>query len=396
VLTDDGHQLRVSGAPRGRRTAVRYRRSPHLVAYWRDGSLRIVNYATRNTSTANTLVCELLDFCGEWRSLADISQAVSVGSSPLVSALLERLVSLSLVLRSDRPVDPRLTAMDTLGSWNPEAGFFHSASKDVRFWSPAQARRHARNAADLVPMPSPIKSYPGARTIRLPDASTETPFAEVVLSRRTSRRYSSVPVTLGELSTILALSAGVQHWATTDAGEVPLKTAPSGGARHPIECYVVVRAVTGLKQGIYHYGADRHVLERVRGAVSPARMRSYVPHSGYFADGSAMIFFTAAFERQLWRYPYSRAYRAALIEAGHVCQTLLLTATSLGLASYCVLGLADSLIERDLGIDGITESVVYCAGVGRPPRGTRWAGLTRGQLRTRPNPHVAGQPLRRG
>jgi len=101
-----------------------------------------------------------------------------------------------------------------------------------------------------------------------------------------------------------------------------------------------------------------------------------------------MVFFTAVFERQLWRYPYSRAYRAALIEAGHVCQTFLLAATSLGLAPYCVLGLADTLVEQDLGIDGIAESVLYCAGVGRPPRGTRTASLTRGTLSVRPNKHL--------
>jgi SagB-type dehydrogenase family enzyme len=102
-----------------------------------------------------------------------------------------------------------------------------------------------------------------------------------------------------------------------------------------------------------------------------------------------MVFFTAVFERQLWRYPYSRAYRASLIEAGHVCQTFLLTATSLGLASYCVMGLADTLIENDLGIDGITESVLYCAGVGRPPRGTAWAPLPTGTLKVRPNKRLA-------
>jgi len=158
----------------------------------------------------------------------------------------------------------------------------------------------------------------------------------------------------------------------------------------------VARAVTGLKPGIYHYAADRHLLERVRGAVSPARLRSYVPHSGYFANASAMVFFTAVFARQRWRYPYSRAYRAALIEAGHVCQTFLLTATSLGLAPYCLLGLADSLIENDLGIDGITESLLYCAGVGRLPKGAQWAPLTRGELRVRPNPHLAGHPVSRG
>jgi hypothetical protein len=91
------------------------------------------------------------------------------------------------------------------------------------------------------------------------------------------------------------------------------------------------------------------------------------------------------FDRQLWRYPYSRAYRAALVEAGHVCQTFCLTAVSLQLAPFCLMGLADSVIEKDLHIDGIGEAVVYAAGVGRPPAGSAWAPLTRGTLQVRTN-----------
>jgi SagB-type dehydrogenase family enzyme len=94
-----------------------------------------------------------------------------------------------------------------------------------------------------------------------------------------------------------------------------------------------------------------------------------------------MVFFTALFERQLWRYPYARAYRAALVEAGHVCQTFCLAATWLGLAPFSVMGLADSRIEKDLGIDGIAESVLYAAGVGVRPRGATWAPLARGTLK---------------
>ena len=90
----------------------------------------------------------------------------------------------------------------------------------------------------------------------------------------------------------------------------------------------------------------------------------------------------------MWRYPYARAYRASLVEAGHVCQTFCLAATSLGLASFAVMGLADSVIERDLGIDGFGESILYAAGVGRPPAGTAWAPLPRGQLRVRDNPRL--------
>ena len=79
---------------------------------------------------------------------------------------------------------------------------------------------------------------------------------------------------------------------------------------------------------------------------------------------------------------------AALIEAGHVCQTFCLAAAALKLAPFSLMGLADALIERDLGIDGITETVLYAAGVGRPPAGTSWAPRPRGTLPVRPNPRV--------
>jgi SagB-type dehydrogenase family enzyme len=167
-----------------------------------------------------------------------------------------------------------------------------------------------------------------------------------------------------------------------------LKTSPSGGARHPIECYLVVRRVRGLPAGVYHYEPDRHVLERLRGPVPRARLRSYYPGSPYFGEAPAHLLMTAVFSRQLWRYPYARAYRAALAEAGHVCQTFCLVATWLGLAPYCLMGLADSRIEHDLRIDGITESVLYAAGVGHRPKGVSWAPLVRGALNARKNPRT--------
>jgi SagB-type dehydrogenase family enzyme len=82
---------------------------------------------------------------------------------------------------------------------------------------------------------------------------------------------------------------------------------------------------------------------------------------------------TAVFERTEWKYPVARAYRAVLIEAGHFAQTFCLTATALGLAPFCTMALADSLIERDLGVDGVSESVIYACGVGSRPPGVDWA-----------------------
>jgi nitroreductase len=82
-----------------------------------------------------------------------------------------------------------------------------------------------------------------------------------------------------------------------------------------------------------------------------------------------MVYITAVFPRKQWRYGYARAYRSVLVEAGHFCQTFCLAATWLGLAPFCTMALADSTVERDLGLDGITESVLYAAGIGVRPAG---------------------------
>ena len=95
----------------------------------------------------------------------------------------------------------------------------------------------------------------------------------------------------------------------------------------------------------------------------------YLPSQPWYDGAAAIIFFSAVYERYLWKYTSARAYRATLIEAGHQCQTFCLAATWLGLAPFCTMALADSNIEHDLGLDGIAESVLYAAGVGVRPSG---------------------------
>jgi SagB-type dehydrogenase family enzyme len=114
-----------------------------------------------------------------------------------------------------------------------------------------------------------------------------------------------------------------------------------------------------------------------------------MPHSGYFTKAAFFVVFTAVLERETWRYPYARAYRATLTEAGHVCQTFCLTATWLGLAPFCLMGLDDAAIEKDLGLDGVRETVLYVAGAGTRPRGATWAPRPRGRLTAVPNPPLA-------
>ena len=154
-----------------------------------------------------------------------------------------------------------------------------------------------------------------------------------------------------------------------------MKTSPSGGDLHPIEAYVLVQRVKGLKRGIYHYNAKRHELEWLRKGIARRTLERNLGSQWWFAKGAFLVLMTAVFGRTQWKYNFPRAYRAILLEAGHVCQTFCLTATWLGLAPYCTIAQTDTRWEQWLGIDGVKESIVYVAGAGTKPADRRDANI---------------------
>ena len=219
-------------------------------------------------------------------------------------------------------------------------------------------------------MPSPVKAYPSHQVVAMPPADSDGEFPSILRSRRTWRHFSRAPIAKDQIATLLGLTWGVQRWGRVRGqGRIALKTSPSGGACHPGEVYVVALNVTGLRRGVYHYAADRQALERLRVKLATGAVARYLPNQPWFRGAAALFLMSAVFAREQWRYPVARAYRAVLIDAGHLCQTFCLTATWLGLAPFCSMAFADSRIEQDLQLDGVRESLIYVAGVGARPRG---------------------------
>jgi SagB-type dehydrogenase family enzyme len=340
------------------------------VCYWHGPEVVIENYATTARVSAPSIACSILAFFDDWRSVGSFLASTPPETHRVLRPLLKQLVRYSLLLRSDRAVSARERAMDRWQAWNPAAGFFHASTKNVPFLDmPTQVRR-LRAKTKSAPMPPAVKRYRQAALVPLEAGGTAGEFAKVLLARRTWRRFGAGGVDLASFATLLRLTAGIQRWADASGeGRVALKTSPSGGARHAIEVYTLALGVRGLRPGLYHYAADAHALERIGGTVSRRLIARYLPRQPWFAGSAAVVFFSAVFEREIWRYSYARAYRAPLIEAGHLCQTFCLTATWLGMAPFCTMALADTAIEHDLGLDGISESVLYAAGVGARPRG---------------------------
>jgi SagB-type dehydrogenase family enzyme len=273
-----------------------------------------------------------------------------------------------------RPVRPHPSGQ-AWGTWHPIASTFHAGTKDIP-WADAEradAIAAAQEAhARIEPPPSPFKKVRG-RGKRLPSARPQRDFAEVLLDRRTWRGFGKTSIPLSKLGTLLGLTFGVQMEGRTTAGaHVVFKTSPSGGARHPIEAYVLALGVEGLAKGLYYFAPQTRLLHAIRLGASREQLVEYLSGQWWFGGAGALIFMTAVLPRVRWRYPHPRAYRSVLLGAGHLCQTFCLVATALKLAPFCTQALTDSRIERDLGIDGENEVLIYAAGVGSRPRDGKW------------------------
>lgn len=345
-------------------------RSSHIICYWDGGQFVFHNYATGIAAAAHPVACEILDFFADWRTVAELHRHFPEHEAKTLDRVVNLLLRRSLLLRSDRALPERERAMCEFDRWNPPAGFFHSATKDVTYTDPMAGTRALRRQARRWPLPSPVKRLNGRRRFALPPLPTHGEFVRVLLERRTWRRFAAAQLNINHLGTLLGLTAGIQHWVTVPGiGDFALKTSPSGGALHPLELYVVVQAVHGLPRGLYHYRPDIHAVELVTPRRRAVNIERYLPTQNWYQRAGALVFFSAVFKRSIWKYTYARAYRAVLIEAGHLCQTFCLVATWLGLAPFCSMALADRPIEKDLGLDGIRESVLYAAGVGVRPVG---------------------------
>jgi SagB-type dehydrogenase family enzyme len=354
----------------------RFRRAASVVVYWQNDRIVFENYFTGDRVTANPQTAVLLDFFHSWRKLSQFQATFGHHDRGSLALALRQLLACHMLVR-EGSVEARHDARlrKTWSSWLPAAGMLQFGTRNTRYESNLSAawRRFQRRAKEL-PFPSAVKRYPRSPHISLPAYPKTGVLPEILLARRTWRRFSKRPIPLHNLATLLGLSWGVQKWVNLPGiGRLVLKTSPSAGSRHPIEVYVLAVNVEGLPSGLYHYAADSHRLELLKRKATQRDVVSFLANQWWYASAGALMLMTAVFPRNQWKYRDPPAYRTVMIDTGHVCQTFCLVATWLGLAPFCTMAFDQTLVEKQLRIDGVEESLVYAAGVGTPPSGVQWA-----------------------
>ncbi len=145
------------------------------------------------------------------------------------------------------------------------------------------------------------------------------------------------------------------------------KTSPSGGGLHPIEAYLIVQNVEGLAPGLYHYHSIAHALEPMTATQQPlhALAMAAVAEQHWFANAHVMVLLAPRYDRTFWKYrSHAKAYRAVTLEAGHLSQTLYLSATEAGLGAYITCAINEIPLEQAFGLDHISDGAMAICGFG--------------------------------
>lgn len=193
-------------------------------------------------------------------------------------------------------------------------------------------------------------------TITLPRPSFKGSISveEALKNRRSIREYKSTPLTLKELSQILWAADG----KTSDWGG---RTAPSAGATYPLEIYVVIGNVEGIKPGLYHYKIDTHSITLVKEGDIRLELSRAALNQSSVKNAPLIVVISGIFERTTTRYG-KRGERYVFMEVGHCGQNIHLQAEALGLGSVMI-GAFDN--EKVKNVLGIKEDIFYLCPVGK-------------------------------
>ncbi len=211
-----------------------------------------------------------------------------------------------------------------------------------------------------------FKKYPHRPRVPLavPEARPSPGAEETMRKRRTIRQYADQPLELDHLERLLYFANGITGATPLDHGTLSLRASPSAGALYPIELYIAAFSVTGLHEGVYHYEVEGNTLELLRSGQFRQDIYQITHRQEMVLQSAVAILMTAMFRRTKVKYG-ERGYRYVLLDAGHLAQNLYLESTALGLGCATVGGFIDDKANDLLGVDGLDESVVYMAVVGR-------------------------------
>ncbi|CAM5592840.1 hypothetical protein [Streptomyces abikoensis] len=143
--------------------------------------------------------------------------------------------------------------------------------------------------------------------------------------------------------------------------EVVFKAIPSGGARHPTEALLYLRA-DGMPAGLYHFCVADRTLDQLTVQPSPSLLCEACPGLARLlarpCEAVAVVMLACDVRRAMWRYRDPRSFRAVVVDAGHAVQHLAEMASWLGWTWTDVPGADVRALAGHMGLDSESMPVL--------------------------------------
>ncbi len=193
---------------------------------------------------------------------------------------------------------------------------------------------------------------------------------EALIRQRVTCRNWDVarPLPAGDFANTLYRTFAARAVSDEPGITVMKRAVPSAGGLHPTEAYLLVQNVEGIKPGLYHYHPIDHALEPL-GELAPEDSQALalriVAGQRHFMNAHVVIVLASRFRRTFWKYRnHAKAYRAVILDAGHLSQTLYLAAAERGLAAFITAAVNERDIEEIFGLEPMLEGVLAVSGFG--------------------------------
>lgn len=180
-------------------------------------------------------------------------------------------------------------------------------------------------------------------------------FTQLLARRRSSRIF-------GRLASFAILSHILE--ASLKEREDGSRIYPSAGGCYPTEAYLSLPYdLEPLPRGRYHFCHFTNSLEFLGGECPSAEIASALRPSFDIAKAIVVVI-TALMARSEQKYS-ARAYRYALLEAGHICQALYFATASVEGSCCAIGGFIDKEVESIMYLRSDFEVPLYAAAIGQ-------------------------------
>ena len=179
--------------------------------------------------------------------------------------------------------------------------------------------------------------------IALPEPETdgEMSLESAIYSRISRRDFIDKPMDEKEISQLLWASQGIGVDGITGAS----RTAPSAGATHPFDVYLVAGNIDNIIAGIYQYNYETHELTLIRENDCREELAAAALSQGFIASAPASIILVADYSRTTGRYG-ERGEIYVHMEAGNISQNIHLQAEALNLGTVVIGAFNNAELKR--------------------------------------------------